>query len=852
MPVTEYFTELARAASAALAEEFPDAPATTTTVTDAAQRSAAASWQALAVHPLQVLETGYQDVVRAAGASARTDDERRDVESEALSRFFALGSTPLLRLEVPPGALDTLLSDKPLVEDLLDQMASAASLVREKLDHPAWGDVTIADLASVVTWATRAVTAMAPAGVRAPLPAGVEQAARYLGMLDTGWSGPDAVAAWVNAHQNHVREADLQDLLATLQDELVVPLRRPDNAVAAVRALYNIESFTLVRLLHRFEGGTASAPMPVDRRRVASGLVTGAMHPATLTAWHEKQVAALSAAITTVDGALRTQLGTARPVTRFYLKGGRALFTALGTPELGGNDWDTGILIDPDLDPEAWYTAFAGVHDVVVRTLDGFRYGYTQELHRTTPATRVLASAASAGPDLDNAALSEAAESAEDQLHRAQLVRRPHLAAAAPGALGQVAQRVGRPAGVNGELVDVGIPTRSSVELLELWRTMTVAAQPGVSGTALPVPTLPYFVADLSTILREAVADEQSEPDHKLGKRLVRLATVLAGAGLGAEVARRRERLAAVLPRTVELLRPDVAGAAGRLQVITLSDLVDSQSEPPTADATVDEHLAAQLRAGLLYDERDPQVVRIWAAVEQGVAEARRAEARTLLSIQAGAHRVAATVLSDRAVRERGLGVDLTRTEQAGPWKVLVQALDRLARVSTDAARCVVSGSLGARLQLWHAGVADPPTVAPVDRVTVDLWLPHQDAERVGVALCTVRTALSPFGDARVVGEGPQARAVLRLDLTTSPTIGTATGQVALVVRPVAPGDAASLDVIRGWSVTPTRRLVEQYLESAAAVPDFDLREAEHAASSTLLRRVLGHAVGPVRTGRAF
>jgi hypothetical protein len=854
--VSQYFAQLADTARNAVAKEFPRAAPAAAAVADTSQRSAATCWQAVAVHPMQVLETGYQDVVRAAGADARTDDDRREAESAALSRFFALGSTTPLRLEVPPGALDTLLSGKPLVDELLDRLASDASLVHDKLDHPEWGGVTLGDLTPVVATASKVVAAMAPAGIRSPLPAGVEQAARYLRLLGTGAAPAQAVADWTNEHQNHVREDSLRDLLATLEKELVTPLRDPANAVAAVRALYNIDAFTLVRLLHRFEGGTAATPMDLAARRVASGSVTGAMHPASITAWHEKQVAALATAVAGVDQALRIQLRTERPVTRFYLKGGRALFTALGTPALGTNDWDTGILIDPDLPPDAWYTAFAGVHDTVVRTLDGFRFGYTQELYAAPPtphATVLAAAAAPSEPDVDNAAFSEAAERAEDQVHRAQLARgTTPLTAGAVALLGEVAQRPGAPVGINGELIDVGIPTRSSVELRELWHAMTVAAKPGVSGTALPVPTLPYYVADLSTILREAVADERGEPDHKLGKRLVRLATVLASPELTGEIASRLDRVRAALPTTVRQLAPDVATVEGRLQVFTLADLLDSVGEPPARFEALDAYLAQQLSLGLLYDERDQQVTRIWAAVEAGVAEVQRADALSVLSVQAGMHRVAGAVLDDRVIRQRAWGVDVSQTRPAGAWKTLVTALDGLARLSQDAARFVVTGALGLHLQVWHAGAADDAAVAPVDRVTVDLWLREPDPARSAVALKSVEPVLASLGAYRVVGDGADARGVLALDLPVTPKIGVASGQTALVIRPVAAGDVTELDTIRGWSVAPNRRLVEDYLRTAAALPDFDLRGAANAASDLLLRRVLGHAIGSARTARAF
>lgn len=843
--VPEYFAALAASATQAVEDEFEPLAGSTIPVVDTAQRCAAATWQSVSVHPLQVLETGYQDVVRASVAGAATDEARRDAESQALSQFFALGSTDLLRLEVPPD-LTTVLGAQPLVQDLLDRMAAEAAVVRWRLDHDQPGLQTLGLLGNAVDAAAAAVAAMAPERLATPLPPALEKAAGYLGMLGTGWTADAAAASWRQTYQQWTSADQLEELLGTVQDQLVRPLRDPDVAVAAVRALYNIEAFTLLRLVHRFKGGTAETPMTADQRRFASDALTGAMHPASVGAWLEARIAALGAELTRVDSTLRAQLGGSSPVVRFYLKGGRALFTALGTPARGTNDWDTGILIDPGLDPDRWYTVFACVHDTVVRVLDGFRFAYTNHLYGDVPPVPGAASV-TADADPGNMVFSAAADVAEAHLRRAQDARAlpVAMAVARVGARALGAQPVGRPVGLNGELVDVGIPTRSSVELRELWCTLTVAPKPGTSGVALPVPTLPYFVADLSTILREALTDD-GPPDRKLGKRLVRLAAVLTSDDLTSHVAALRERVTAALPATSAHL--GLGGgddsAAARLRVVTLADLLDSQPVPADLVPALDAYLATLD----LDDERQDDVQRIWRAVEDGIDESQRATARTLLAVQAGAHRVAAAVVADRRAREKGLGIGA----DLGSASPLGTALDALTDVTSRPGNAlVVTGALAQRLQLWHAGVTDGATVAPVDRVTADLWVHGLTPAACAAALGSLKPRLAALGDVTVEGTGLDARLVVRRDLTAPPVVGVAGKQVVLVVRPVA-GDVSGLDSIRGWSLAPPRQQVEDLLDQAASTPDFDLREAVHAGSDALLQRVLGRPAGTVRGRRAF
>lgn len=834
----EYFPQLADAATAFMRGEFPGRDPESL-VSDAAQQTRAAAWQAVAVHPMQVLETAYQDIVRAAGEHAAGDDARMEREFDALSRFFTLTSAPPVLLGTPDG--QDGVRPVTLIDDDLDGLSGGIGLARDLIGNPRDGRTAYGVLGDVVGHATRLLERMAPAGVAGPLPDGVRKAADYAGMYGTGLSAADAAAGWVNAHQNVQRDDDLKGLADQVEEGLVRPLQDGSNTLSAVRALYNIPAFYLLRLMHRFHGGSAGAVMPVEMRRKASGNVTGNMHPAWMQDWSEHQVAALSDALGQADRDLRAHTGRQDPLLRFYLKGGRALYTALGRPGQGSNDWDTGILIDPDLTPDQWYEAFERVNNLLLDRLDQARFDYTQYVYAHIPAQALHADAAArlSEPDPGNTAMSDIADAAEQQVLRA--AHPTQAVAALPGMLSAAGGDTGL-AGVNGELIDIGIPTRSSVELRELWHGLTVDPKPGTSGLPLPVPDMAYYVTDLSTILREAVGSDQT--GLKLSKRLERLCLALASDRFHPDT----DRLTQALPKTVNTLAPDLAGPAGRAQAAALTGLVDSLADTPDRYPGLDDYLQQQASTGQLYALNDPVVARIWADVQAAVPADQQDAAHGVLAVQAGSHRVAGAVLQDLAARARWLGA----TGPGMPSNRTMQGiLTALTVHSSGGPALVLAGALAARQQLTHAGAGNQPDTWPVDIIEMELWA--GDAGQADTTLAGLRQRLSQpqlGAQTDITGTGAQARLHVRIPTPGGAVMGGGS-QVALVIRPVVGKDPARLDEINGWRVLPARELVEHYLAKAAATPDHDIRQLAHHTTDTLLQRVLGHPIG-APTSQAF
>ncbi|HEX9859008.1 MAG TPA: hypothetical protein VGA75_11690, partial [Paracoccaceae bacterium] len=344
-PVETYFEAIATLAAAAVQDQ--DAPPDPLPpVFDAPQEARATAWTGISVHPMSVLESEYVALVQAAERARLPDqDSAREAGFAELSRFFSMTSDapPLLMPDAPP-----------LIEERAKDLAARLTLVEAMLAENVAG--VLDELAGLVADAAELIALMTDANELPHAGQGLQDAAAYLGMFAE--PAGQAAATWARQNGDAARVADY---LAEVTDELVTPLLAPANAAASPRSLFNIAPFYLYRLMHRFVGGDQAAPMDLASKGTASGAATAAMHRRDwpwLTAWHEERVVELQTALQALDGQLRGIFGLNEEVIRFHLKGGRAMFTALGTPDLGSNDWDTGVLINPGLTPDQWYDAF--------------------------------------------------------------------------------------------------------------------------------------------------------------------------------------------------------------------------------------------------------------------------------------------------------------------------------------------------------------------------------------------------------------------------------------------------------------------------------------------------------------
>lgn len=876
--VVTYFANLAKQATGQLERDHPTMTAAARVVEDTGQNIQTTAWQAVAVHPLQVLETEYQAVVRELTAGADGDEQRRDREKEAMSRFFGISGTEPQLLDIDVSSIAQDLQRTPLLDSELTAIRAQLFLAKSLIDKPSDGLTAYGEMSKLVERAVAVMVLMAPAKDPKAVAPKLRVAFEYLGLF-APHTPTETVQAWVRTYQNHTQPNDLKALAAELAEKLVEPLANPANAVASARCLYNIRKFYLLRLMHRFHGGSSIADMSPPIKQEASGLVTKGMHPAAfgwLAAWHEGQIADLARQMLALEAKLQAAFNRSEPVLRFFLKGGRALFTALGTPLEGANDWDTGVLINPSLAPKQWYTAFAAVNDVLTVALDRLRFGYTQLMYQHSAdlaphlaANFALGLAGTAGltaaDDEEVPEFTTMGAAADEMLRRTVAGRSPSVAALglmSPAALQAVVNNAPRPAGVNGELIDIGIATRSSVELREHWTYLQVMNRPGISGTAIPVPDLGFFIDDFSTILRDEIA-AGGEADRKLAKRLQRLGRVLGSTdqSLRQAVASRWASVQQVLPKTAHALTPSPDAAAGRLQIWTLGALVDGL-DPQTAGragyvASLDAYVADAAQQGRLYDENSQTVRGLWAQIEDACANEpdKGASARTLLAIQTGTHALATVVINGFGLREKYFGVaDLQNPLPGEPWKTIADLLTQWTKTtagsrSQGVGPLIVTGTLATRLQLMHAGL-DAKLAAgawPVELIELELCMDARDlgrAEQFLQMLSNFVGSAASRVNIAIVGSGAAATLSVsgKPGFIEIPSVIPDRQPVILTIRPVdaATRSLAVCDSINGWLVLPARSLALQALDWAAEFMDYDLRELARGSVRLLTEEILG------------
>jgi len=838
-------------------------------VANTGQQSQMTGWQSVAVHPLQSLETGYQAVVRRLSAATSGDDARKEAEHQALSRFFVLTADKPRLLNVDDGGIEEDLRRWPLIDDELHAIESQLHLARRLITEPSADRSPLGEMCTVVDRAVSLLMRMAPGNSSGAMAPELKKAATYLG-FPNNTAPADIARRWINERQNVSQPEALTALADELESKLVRPLSDPGNVVASSRSLYNISAFYLYRLMHRFHGGSSIEAMTDAIKKEASGLVTGSMHPAQLawlSAWHESQIAALGAKLDNLSRKLQAKFGRSGPVLRFYLKGGRAMYTALGTPQLGTNDWDTGVLIDPELPAEAWYTAFAAVNDTVIKTLDELRYGYTQLLYDNTAALAAPAGATLtatvpheeeepneytvAGAQAE--ALAEAAQDTRAPQSQLKLMSMAGLQAAADG--------TARPTGINGELIDIGISTRSSVELREHWAHVTVTKTKGVSDEQVPVPQLGFFVDDFSTILRDAVETPETV-DRKLARRLERLDLVLQSGSdaIAGVVAEKLARLKQRIPKTIGALRPVDSTTDGRLQIWTLDALLESlRVDAPGRQSwgeAIDTYVESLVASGQLYDERSEVLKSIWARISNEFESAsdKGANARKLLGVFTGTRALVSTIVKDLKRLEIAFGLPhLGQPLPAGTWGLVSNIVTALAPtthpVTGDNATVAIVGALAARLHLLHAGL--PSELAdgtwPVEQIELELWLTPSRLPQSMEFLKQLATRLRPLKqdfETKIVGEAESAvlLVILKPNIVSPATVIEDSRPVLATVSVVD----ASLrsgqvnDSINGWPVTPARVLALQLLDAAAAAEDYGIRQLRRNSMKLIVNEILG------------
>jgi hypothetical protein len=766
--------EVARRASAALGQ----------TVTRLDPRDKALSWKAGAVHPLEALETAYQGFVRDA-TRGETDPDRRQAAEKACLRdfFFADDGEPRL-LGVGPGK-PYQGKPLPLLEDKLRearaQLDAASRLFR--LPSAERNEQWVAKLRLCLAAAEKAAVALFDAFRRpgpGPLPKSLVEAQGLLIRLPSAKSPP-------------VRELNRTGTDLAIVVDL---LAEAAAGVGSVQMVYSIEDFLLFRLLVRYRLEAERDLSPADVKR-ASGALTGLLnngHP-WLSKWLEEKIAELGADVVAADGTGNTL---------FFVKGGRAVGYAMSPPEAGANDWDTQIVINPDLPPAEWYKVFGRVANAVLLALSRFKlelylllYGNSEAFLAELPPA---VAAVSPPFDLD----------ADD----------------------------GHSADCKAELIDVGLPRYGTVEAREQWLQMS--GEGGILKRVVPIPGYLYYIEEYVLLIREVFAGT-SLSLRKAPERIKRLNRILQLPAIPPVIDRQTDGLpvALVVPWTSAIV--DLELTSQYVLFLLLRQFVDAYGlikEPELAGDFVT-HFAARLEANAWPAYPDGLQV----LVEQLKAEAKWPPSDAQLTGAIGfGQSVSAAMEAHFDLRasftlaHHALLGDLIRW-LAGPFSKREEMEVQLA----------VRGSYAAHLHADHAEYERMSALDPVAYVSLGLYLADagaNPAEAIALVAGAVGTYLATHPDTFTLTRDDEAPA-LRLYWKGAEGIAPfdyAPLAVEIVVGPVP--RRPLLSYIWGLPVLSLRDLIFEYRREAAAIDEFG-RRTRLRDTAAALTEILTGAVGP-------
>lgn len=491
------------------------------------QKDAALFWSAAAVHPLQALQNTYQRLVREASRGITDDEARKTREGEELQRYCYFESAPPRLLAQPRDA-------EGGTSERLDRAEKDIAKLLSATEEGGDGEPD----AQARARANRALSVLT--AVRSEFFNGTVEVPGLIA-ADRKLAGLDAEIAASNQWSDMARIARR--------------LRQGHRALSQVHAglcciqnFHIIEPFYLFRLLVKFriESGGPIAP---SKRIEVSGVLTSLLHNHARQAW-------LYDWLRTRLIELNRQLNAAcGDDVRFFLKGGRAAKYLIGQPTAGENDWDTQIVINPNLRAGQWYTNFLKVHNLVLTFLQQSRrefviqcYANAREFGAVVDAWRAQQAESEEERDEDTLG-----DSIDDLMNNLSQEGDIQADSAMRGAGDDTPEDDDVQLDVvkencKAELIDIGIPRRDTVEAFEQWEHF-VPDLMVVEG--MPIPGHLYYVAEYVMMIRDIFGGGTISLG-KTPKRVMRLREVLVLPGLGPYIAREQEHIPPpVLPTSV-------------------------------------------------------------------------------------------------------------------------------------------------------------------------------------------------------------------------------------------------------------------------------------------------------------
>ena len=751
------------------------------------QYDAQVCWGAAAVHPMQALETEYQAIVRDAGRQPVSDPS-------PLIPFYFLesGAPKLLGVERDRPYRGQPI---PLPADLLQHADSTLRILEDMSAVGLPAERLAPYITHAPTAAMRVYDEFLPLAV--PLHAG-----------DPPISIADVPALIAAPRRVGDVAGSLRTAIASLRDAM--------SGNASVQMLYTIEPFYLSRLLIRYRV-RAVHPVKKEDAMVASGALTSILNAQPwLVQWLEQAIIGLDAAIKAVDPHHHT---------RFFLKGGRAIAYFDGNPALGRNDWDTQVLIDPNLPPREWYALYRDISNAILLHLLASKNAFFSTLAVNAEQVRAIPRPAHPDPPDPLADASDEEEWVEfDEAVDPLLFLTP-----------------GFQYPCKAELIDVGMPRRDTIELREQWAELhdgIIASplfypeadpNPPAHPATMPIPTGGYYVTEYITMIREFFAGEGASA-AKTRKRVERLATMLREGRVAAIVVVAMMHLPATIRNIVAhplaaSLAPCPADAAGRandaayvlLDQIATAYAMHAEPELQTQFAIYYAHQLGHAHVPAEYAPAfrnalppDTQAMTDCIGFAAFVADqlAEHAAARAALIALRRAQIVEFLgALFDRSVFD---GVEEYQLQLAvgGSFAAMMQAeYHRMPNGNLEATSLITIG-------LYHSGVIDP-------RVAIALIAPIVDECLADFPLFTL---------------GGENEDVLRLFWATPHTLHPFQAYHPLVIEivPIGMRERPLINSIRRLPVLGLRDLIVEYQQRSARVVEYRRRRQLRTTAALL------------------
>ena len=452
-------------------------------------------WKGASIHPMQALQNIQHRTVREALRPVVGDDERRDETSKQLGSFCYFDSSSPKLLPAP----DSLAGDRHFLEERIadskTKIETIARVIRklDTLDDSSGPGETVKDKLKAQLVEVRKVTSAVPSGSR--------QLTGQSALLDDISDDLDGTGIEDSAGLEDAARR-LLDVATSVENEL--------QGYCCLANFHVIDTFYLFRLLVKYRF-VSRDEITSDIKSDVSGGVTGFLHNGLdgatrwVTLWLTEKLVALNKELEKID---KTNLF-------FYLKGGRALEYLLGSPASGQNDFDTGIIINPNLPPAEWYELFRKVHNLCVRHLRQCKYEFIGLLDRNKDAFDAYVKSLEKPPERQEDAAPADDDDDEGSLAEEQAKREADL-------MMQLEPPDERASG-KAELIDIGMPRRDTPEVWETWHLKPAAVTAG-DGMVYPGPL--YYIGEYVMMIRDAL-QPGSRAAKKSNKRVVRLSKLL-------------------------------------------------------------------------------------------------------------------------------------------------------------------------------------------------------------------------------------------------------------------------------------------------------------------------------------